>query len=241
MYFSKFQDMEYDIEGNGTLRTVKNIAQYSDILTKNIDDISFYTYYNVSDGERPDNVSEKLYGTSEFYWTLFMVNKTFQNTWTDWPKKSSALRSFLEEQYIGYAGIFAAADDISNKFTIGETITGATSGAVGKLLAKYTTAGWVQIELIGTTKFSETGEAISGANSEDILSCTSIIRTPYAPSYHTDDSSGERVKRRDAGTTGVSIFSEENQKNLDRARIKVIKPEYINEIANAFEEAMRQE
>ena len=71
-YFSNFAQIEYDFDGTGTNRTIKNLAQYSTILSKNLDDASFYSYYNIQDGERPDNVSQKLYDTAEYYWIFFI-------------------------------------------------------------------------------------------------------------------------------------------------------------------------
>ena len=73
-YFSNFANIDYDFDGSGIQRSVKNLAQYSTIISKNIDDATFYSYYNIQDGARPDNVSEELYGTPEYYWTFFIVN-----------------------------------------------------------------------------------------------------------------------------------------------------------------------
>ena len=99
-YFSNFTNIDYDFDGSGIQRSVKNLAQYSTIISKNIDDATFYSYYNIQDGARPDNVSEELYGTPEYYWTFFIVNNGLQNYWHDWPKSSEALREFAEAEYI---------------------------------------------------------------------------------------------------------------------------------------------
>jgi hypothetical protein len=57
-YFTNFESIDYDFDGSGINRTITNLAQYSTIITKNIDDVSFYSYYNILDGERPDTVSK---------------------------------------------------------------------------------------------------------------------------------------------------------------------------------------
>jgi hypothetical protein len=42
-YFTNFESIDYDFDGSGINRTITNLAQYSTIITKNIDDVSFYS------------------------------------------------------------------------------------------------------------------------------------------------------------------------------------------------------
>ena len=252
-YFSNFANIDYDFDGSGIERSIKNLAQYSTIISKNIDDATFYSYYNIQDGARPDNVSEELYGTPEYYWTFFIVNNELQNYWQDWPKSSEALRQFTEEEYIGLAAIFDADVEAFGKFVIGGTVNGSLSNATGKVIAIYPTQGYIQIEQDKNSiaNFRTAGESITltAANStktEDIarvgntIECTSIVKAAYAPNYHIDDGTGERTRRRTAGTSPVTHFEEENEVNIIKARIKVIKPEKIGEVAGAFQKTMRE-
>ena len=252
-YFDNFLNIEYDFDGNGINRTIKNLSQYSTIITKNIDDVSFYSYYNILDGERPDTVSQKLYGTPAFYWTFFIVNNDLQNYWHDWPKNSESLRKFAEDEYIGLAAIFDADEEGFGKFVVGGTVNGSLSNATGKVIAIYPTLGYIQIEQDknSVANFRTEGESITltDANStitEDLarvgntLACTSIVKAAYAPNYHIDDGTKERTRRRTAGTSPVTNFDEENDVNIIKSRIKVIKPSRIGEIIAAFEKTMRE-
>lgn len=252
-YFTNFESIDYDFDGSGINRTITNLAQYSTIITKNIDDVSFYSYYNILDGERPDTVSQKLYNTPEYYWTFFIINDNLQNYWHDWPKGSEALRSFVENEYIGLAAIFEADVEAFGKFVVGGTVNGTLSNATGKVIAIYPTQGYIQIEQDknSVANFRTAGESITltAANStkaEDIarvgntLECTSIVKAAYAPNYHIDDGTKERTRRRTAGTSPVTNFEEENEVNIIKSRIKVIKPEKIGEVAGAFQKTMRE-
>jgi len=136
-YFTNFESIDYDFDGSGINRTITNLAQYSTIITKNIDDVSFYSYYNILDGERPDTVSQKLYNTPEYYWTFFIINDDLQSYWHDWPKGSEALRSFVENEYIGLAAIFEADVEAFGKFVVGGTVNGTLSNATGKVMAGH--------------------------------------------------------------------------------------------------------
>lgn len=252
-YFSNFANINYDFDGSGIERSVKNLAQYSTIISKNIDDATFYSYYNIQDGARPDNVSEELYGTPEYYWTFFIVNNELQNYWQDWPKSSEALRQFTEEEYIGLAAIFDADVEAFGKFVVGGTVNGSLSNATGKVIAIYPTQGYIQIEQDkdSAANFRTAGESITltAANStktEDIarvgntIECISIVKAVYAPNHHIDDGTGERTRRRTAGTSPVTHFEEENEVNLIKSRIKVIKPAHIGKVVAFWEKVMRE-
>lgn len=252
-YFSNFANIDYDFDGSGIQRSVKNLAQYSTIISKNIDDATFYSYYNIQDGARPDNVSEELYGTPEYYWTFFIVNNELQNYWHDWPKSSEALRQFTEAEYIGLAAIFDADIEAFGKFVVGGTVNGSLSNATGKVIAIYPTQGYIQIEQDKNSiaNFRTAGESITltAANStktEDIarvgntIECTSIVKAAYGPNHHIDDGTGERTRRRTAGTSPVTHFEEENEVNLIKSRIKVIKPAHIGKVVAFWEKVMRE-
>ena len=252
-YFSNFTNIDYDFDGSGIQRSVKNLAQYSTIISKNIDDATFYSYYNIQDGARPDNVSEELYGTPEYYWTFFIVNNGLQNYWHDWPKSSEALREFAEAEYIGLAAIFAADVEAFGKFVVGGTVNGSLSNATGKVIAIYTTQGYIQIlqNKNSVANFRTAGEYITltAANStkaEDIarvgntIECSSIVKAAYGPNHHIDDGTGERTRRRTAGTSPVTHFEEENEVNLIKSRIKVIKPAHIGKVVAFWEKVMRE-
>lgn len=251
-YFNNFASIDYDFDGTGINRTIKNLAQYSTIISKNIDNVAFYSYYNIQDGERPDNVSEKLYGTPNYYWTFFIVKNDLQNYWHDWPKASEALRLHVEQEFIGLAAIFDADIEGFGKFVKGGTVNGSLSNATGIVKAIYPTQGYIQIEQDknSVANFRTAGESITltsanSTKSEDIarvgntIECSSIVKTAYAPSYHIDDGTLERTKRRTAGTTPVTHFEEESELNIIKSRIKVIKPEFIGEVVDAFEKSMR--
>ena len=252
-YFSNFTNIDYDFDGSGIQRSVKNLAQYSTIISKNIDDATFYSYYNIHDGARPDNVSEELYGTPEYYWTFFIVNNGLQNYWHDWPKSSEALREFAEAEYIGLAAIFAADVEAFGKFVVGGTVNGSLSNATGKVIAIYPTQGYIQIlqNKNSVANFRTAGESITltAANStkaEDIarvgntIECSSIVKAAYGPNHHIDDGTGERTRRRTAGTSPVTHFEEENEVNLIKSRIKVIKPAHIGKVVAFWEKVMRE-
>ena len=252
-YFKTFNNVEYDFDGSGINKTIKDLSQYSTIISKNLDNVSFYSYYSILDGERPDTVSQKLYGTPAYYWMFFLINDDLQNYWHDWPKGSEALRSYIEEEFVGLAAIFDADVSAFGKFVKGGTVQGSLSLATGKVVGIYPTAGYIQIEQDTTSPadFRTAGETITltasnSALAADVgkvgntLSCNSIVKTAYAPAHHISDSTLERTRRQMAGTSPVTNFEVSSNQNLAKSKIKVVKPEFIGDIVEAFEKAMRE-
>ena len=60
------------------IKKVVDIFRHVDVNDILADEISSYQYYEVLDGERPDNVSQKLYGTTDYYWTFFILNESLK-------------------------------------------------------------------------------------------------------------------------------------------------------------------
>lgn len=243
-YFRYFQKVPYDTRGNGFQQEITNLTHFSSISTKLLDDITFYSYYNIQDGARPDNVSYDLYGTVDYYWTFFLINPQLKNAYNDWPKNSADLVDFAESKYKNLAAISAPIgslqfDPIENKFNIGETVQGGVTGALGTIVAKYPTLGYIEIkESQGT--FREEGEGILGLTSQDFLTTSSIIKKAYAPKYHIDVSTDERTERRLAGTKPYTNFDYEYDRNIETSSIRVIKKKYIADVARMFEEEMKK-
>ena len=57
-----------------------------------------YTPYLVQDGERPDYVSYKLYGSTDYDWIILLAND-IHSLYDDWPKNSVDLESYIIEKY----------------------------------------------------------------------------------------------------------------------------------------------
>jgi hypothetical protein len=57
-----------------------------------------YVPYLVQDGERPDYVSYKLYGNSQYDWIILLAND-IHSVYDDWPKNSVDLQEYVIEKY----------------------------------------------------------------------------------------------------------------------------------------------
>lgn len=102
-FFSQFPKVAYDINANGVKTDLVDMFRHVDVRDKLIDNISTYTYYEISNGERPDVVSTRLYKTPDYYWTFFVVNETLKQGLNSWPNTSRSFDLMLEQDYSEYS------------------------------------------------------------------------------------------------------------------------------------------
>jgi len=100
-YFKNFSLVEYRFgnEDESTRVFIEDLSIYVDLLDQIDDLVSFYDYYYIKDGERPDTLSEKIYGTTDNYWTFFLMNPILRET--GWPLDQNRFESFAVKRYDG--------------------------------------------------------------------------------------------------------------------------------------------
>ena len=234
MYFNNIRTVLIDVDGSGNNDLIKNLtakAKFSDALINNA---GFYETEEIIDGERPDLLSQRLYGTGVYHWTFLLLNPQIKNIWDDWPMSASQLIEYCTNKYQ-----YLAADtdeSLVDKFIVGETVTGSVSSATGIVKEIHVNLGYVTIEKTSGT-FVVTGETIQGGNSSDSVACNFIKSQAYAPHHHVD-SSGNWVKRASSGTTAYSYIDYESAVTEQNRDIKVIKPIHIHNVAKQFAKEM---
>jgi len=235
MYFANISNAAIDIDASGNLDILKNLTSKAKVSDELINSASYYQTIEVIDGERPDHLSKRLYNNDKYHWTFLLLNPHLKNIWDDWPMKYSQLVEYCTNKYQYLAG--DTDDDLNDKFTLGETVTGSVSGAQGILKEIHVNMGYLVIEKTSGT-FAIAGETIQGINSQDSVACNFVKSQAYAPHHHVDDSTGAWVPRRLAGTTAYSYIDYESAVTEQNRNLKVIKPEYIQQVANQFIEVM---
>ena len=66
MYFSNIINVAIDIDGSGNLDLMKNLTAKAKVSDALINNAGFYNTIEVMEGERPDHLSQRLYGTPDF-------------------------------------------------------------------------------------------------------------------------------------------------------------------------------
>ena len=74
MYFKNIQNVLIDIDGSGNSDLLKNLSSKAKFSNALINNAGFYETEEIIDGERPDLLSQRLYGTPDYHWTFLLLN-----------------------------------------------------------------------------------------------------------------------------------------------------------------------
>lgn len=255
-FFRQFPKIGYDFQLNGIKQNVVDIFRHVKPIEEFVDNYTEYTFYNIVNGQRPDIVSELLYGTSQYYWTFFVVNDFLHDGYRAWPMSQEDLSEYINEEFNGYA-ITSRPDrgvtthSIAGKFEIGETIVGNTSGASGKLYRKNLDMNQLIVRDM-TNNFAyigegdnSTDETIQGATSGDVVRSYKVFKYKDAPYYYYKTNDPKKRPQTnalhipgaiaDSELSYISYQQHEIELNEERSQIKIIDPNYIGQFAKTFE------
>ena len=99
-FFKNFPKTFYDFLNQGENYQIDNIFQHVIIESDIFDNPNLYQKYRIRDGERPDVASYRLYGTTEFYWTFFLINDKLRKDGINaWPLSDIEFRKYINEKY----------------------------------------------------------------------------------------------------------------------------------------------
>lgn len=109
-YFEKFSLIGYNLNQNQKEQTVDiatNIftrvtlyynnerIDFRDFLRRNT---NIFYKYNIKDGDRPEIIAHKLYGSADLYWFVTLFNNIIDPV-LDWPKDYISFQRFIKSKY----------------------------------------------------------------------------------------------------------------------------------------------
>ena len=87
-FFKNIPNINYDFKSDGKFYQAKDMFRKVSAWSYLQEGVTGYSYYRITEGERPDVVAARLYGDSTLYWLFFLVNENLQD-FSDWPKSNS--------------------------------------------------------------------------------------------------------------------------------------------------------
>jgi|TARA_B110000858_G_C17795189_1_gene472036 hypothetical protein len=199
-YFSLFPKIGYDYNREGVIQNVVNIFRHVRPVQNYIDNLAAYKNYSIRNGERPDIVSQRLYGTPDYHWTFFVVNDFLHDGISVWPMSQENLFEYIATEYNGVAietrpdvkyntdgGIEDFRDSLAGRFKVGESVIGGISNATGTLTKKDLYNNQLIIQNV-TGSFIGDGvgnnrETINGLTSTDTVSSWKVWDYAEAPHH----------------------------------------------------------
>ena len=235
-YFKNFPEMQYKLD-SGKIITIKDFFRKATVDASARDAIIDYTYHELEEGDRPDVLATKLYGNGDLHWTFFLVNDL--NNYYDWWKDQSTFQKYIEKKLKGHYLIAENSTDIvsaTKKFHIGETITGTNSEAIVIDVDPTFKRLGIDIKRGFETNILTTG-SVKQLGVFHSFTPTSVIerRDGVAYYYKGDIRTNTFVN----GYLSKSLWEDEYEKNEEKRRIKIIKPNLINKVVQQFEKVMK--
>jgi len=233
-YFQNFPAVPY-LFGNETQFTIAtNITPYIDLIDQLKDDAATYESYSILDGDRPDQVSFKLYQTTDSYWTFYLLNDKLRRQ--GWPLSYSELIDRIKLQYPNRTLVIR--EHLGTKFEVGQEITGSTSGATGIILRRNLDLGQIIVKPTNSNTFQAEviTNVINGVTNSSTVASSSL---EYLSAHHYENTSGKTVDIDPTLAPGASLVEITYQQRFENANealrdIKVFKPDVINSIITQF-------
>lgn len=109
-FLDNFGKIIYDFSGNGISAEMTNITK--SVGLRDVGESLFYTKYVIQDGERADQISQKLYGSPQYYWTVFLLNETLKDVLNGWPLSHREFDRMIDDEYSPYMFISGDASQL---------------------------------------------------------------------------------------------------------------------------------
>ena len=97
-YFNKFPLMAYDVKGNEDYKLLPDILKRVKIRSGLRAGSFLFDTYDVSDGERPEDVAFQLYGDAELHWVILMTNNV-TDRYYQWPLSQPQFQEHITDKY----------------------------------------------------------------------------------------------------------------------------------------------
>ena len=98
MYFERFPKGQYIQPGTDNYKLVSDLFRRVKIRDKVKDVASLYSEYFVTNGERPEDIASKHFGSPMLHWVILLTNNV-TDAYYEWPLSFQAFESFIHDKY----------------------------------------------------------------------------------------------------------------------------------------------
>ena len=103
-YFETFPKLYYDIAGDGNYKLITDILRRFKVRNRIQEDAVMFDKYEVQDGEKPEDVSMRFYGTPYHHWVILSMNN-IKDRFYEWPLSVVDFQTYIAEKYTNPDGI----------------------------------------------------------------------------------------------------------------------------------------
>ena len=104
MYFDRFPKGQYIIPGTKNYKLVTDLWRRIKIRDKIKNEASLYSEYFVSNGEKPEDIAQKHFGSPNLHWIILIAND-ITDRYYEWPLTLNAFEEYVSDKYDNAEGI----------------------------------------------------------------------------------------------------------------------------------------
>lgn len=238
-YFFDFPKTLYKFGNEAKAVTFTDFSIFTEVVDDVKDNISVYQNYTILNNDRPDQVSFKLYGSAEYYWTFYLMNDKIREQ--GWPLNDVDLLAKVQKDFPGTTIRTTTDIATSTKFVTGKSIRGITSGTVAEIDHRNLDLGLITVK--GSKTFTQGETAVSTDDNTTSLIISSSS-SEYLSAHHWEDASGNYIDITPSDSDPSIYTKVTNHDNYIRQNnllktIRVIKRDTIGDIVSAFKTVLR--
>lgn len=100
MYFNKLPTILYNfpVAGEERVFIIKDISVNVRFIKETLQNITLYDEYDINDGDTPEIIAHKIYGSTQYHWALMLANLRFDYS-KDWPMTYDRLQEYVKSKY----------------------------------------------------------------------------------------------------------------------------------------------
>ena len=207
-YFNYFPKTAYYLsDDSSSVDTVTNIMSRFSFNATAKDQLVMYYKYDISDGETPEIIADKLYGSPEKHWIILAVNN-IKNPQFDWPLRYNDLMKYIDIKYRGVT--------YANNATSGTGLSWSKSHTHSYYITETRT-------LVSGTDTTET-IVIDAATYANTNTTSTVVYTLY-------DSSNVTIT---TTKSALSYYDYEMNNNESKRTIDLLRPEFTKTFEQEF-------
>ena len=212
-YFNYFPQTYYAFSDDpNAVQVVTNLTNKFSFEDSFKNNTSLFYEYSVVDGETPEVLAHKIYGSPERHWIILAMNDIY-NPQMDWPVENRALHDIIEYKYTG------------------SPYANTANGQTGLEWAQTNNHSYYKLE---TQVDNSTGDEYKKTTQIDAN--TYIALSTSTTTYTLDSGSTITVKvTKDAKT----YYEHEIDNNENKRVIKILKPEDVSAVEQEFQNIFR--
>ena len=241
LYFNDFPDVGYKFGDEVDETIFQNISVYAEVIDQIKSEVTFLNTFTIQEGFRPDQVSQILYDTPLHYWTFYLLNDDIREQ--GWPLIRNEFEEYIKKAFPNTT-LPTRDSALVTKFKVGQTVTGNSSGASGKIIRRNIDLGQLIIE--GIVNFRQAGETISSTNSSGEVESMIVVSSTkefQSASHYVDGNN--KIVDIDFTVGPGGLLTEKTHEDVYFAvneslrQITVVRPELINTLSSSFKQAVR--